>query len=351
MRRAPRALGRRAARADRGADVRHDARDERDRGGQDGAHGVLHDRGLPRHPAGARGRQARPVQADPVPAPVRARAGSRSRSASAWTPRASRSSRSTRPRVVAAIERARELGVEAIAVCLLWSIVNPAHEQRVGELIAAAPAGRAVHALARAQPDHPRVPARLVDRHRRVAEAAHAGVPLDDGERPARGRLRGPPADRDVVRRRLAARPGGRAADLLGRLRPVDGARRGAHVRARRVRRGGGRRPRRLRHGRDDVRRRPHVGRPRQRDRRDVARRALDRAHHRASARSTSSRSAPAAARSSGSTRAACCASGRSARAPIPALPATAAAAPSRRSPTPPSCSAGSTPPTSWAAC
>ncbi|MFN8185716.1 MAG: hydantoinase/oxoprolinase family protein [Gaiellales bacterium] len=37
--------------------------------------------------------------------------------------------------VVAAIERARALGVEAIAVCLLWSIVNPAHELRVGELI------------------------------------------------------------------------------------------------------------------------------------------------------------------------------------------------------------------------
>ena len=70
-RRAPRALGRGAARADRGADLRHDARDERDRGGQDRAHGVLHDRGLPGHPAGARGRQARPVQADPVPAPVR----------------------------------------------------------------------------------------------------------------------------------------------------------------------------------------------------------------------------------------------------------------------------------------
>jgi N-methylhydantoinase A len=32
--------------------------------------------------------------------------------------------------------RLRELGVEAVAVCLLWSIVNPAHELRVGELLA-----------------------------------------------------------------------------------------------------------------------------------------------------------------------------------------------------------------------
>jgi N-methylhydantoinase A len=34
-----------------------------------------------------------------------------------------------------AIERARGLGVEAVAVCLLWSIVNPAHELRIGELL------------------------------------------------------------------------------------------------------------------------------------------------------------------------------------------------------------------------
>ncbi len=37
--------------------------------------------------------------------------------------------------VLAAIEQARSLGAEAVAVCLLWSIVNPAHELRVGELI------------------------------------------------------------------------------------------------------------------------------------------------------------------------------------------------------------------------
>ena len=47
-------------------------------------------------------------------------------------------------------------------------------------------AGRAVHALAPAEPDHPRVPACLVDGDRRVAQAADAGVPADDGARPAR---------------------------------------------------------------------------------------------------------------------------------------------------------------------
>jgi N-methylhydantoinase A len=37
--------------------------------------------------------------------------------------------------VVAAITEARRLQAEAVAVCLIWSIVNPAHELRVGELL------------------------------------------------------------------------------------------------------------------------------------------------------------------------------------------------------------------------
>ncbi len=36
---------------------------------------------------------------------------------------------------LATIDRLRELDVEAVAVCLLWSIVNPAHELRIGELL------------------------------------------------------------------------------------------------------------------------------------------------------------------------------------------------------------------------
>jgi N-methylhydantoinase A len=37
--------------------------------------------------------------------------------------------------VVEAIGRMKQEGVQAVAVCLLWSIVNPAHEQRIGELL------------------------------------------------------------------------------------------------------------------------------------------------------------------------------------------------------------------------
>jgi N-methylhydantoinase A len=40
------------------------------------------------------------------------------------------------PGTLAVIGRLRALAVEAVAVCLLWSIENPAHELRVGELLA-----------------------------------------------------------------------------------------------------------------------------------------------------------------------------------------------------------------------
>ena len=38
---------------------------------------------------------------------------------------------------LAVIRRLRELEVEAVCVCFLWSIVNPEHEQRIGELLEA----------------------------------------------------------------------------------------------------------------------------------------------------------------------------------------------------------------------
>jgi N-methylhydantoinase A len=38
--------------------------------------------------------------------------------------------------VVETIGRLRDAKVEAVAVCLLWSVVNPAHEKRIGELLA-----------------------------------------------------------------------------------------------------------------------------------------------------------------------------------------------------------------------
>ena len=40
--------------------------------------------------------------------------------------------------VLAAVEDFRKLGVEAVAVCLLWSVVNGSHERRVGEIVRSA---------------------------------------------------------------------------------------------------------------------------------------------------------------------------------------------------------------------
>ena len=67
--------------------------------------------------------------------------------------------------------------VEAVAVCLLWSTVNPAHELRVGELLEQHLPGvpyTLSHAL---NPIAARVPPRLVRRDRRVAEAADDALP------------------------------------------------------------------------------------------------------------------------------------------------------------------------------
>ncbi len=39
--------------------------------------------------------------------------------------------------LIRSLDEMRRAGIEAVAVCLLWSIVNPAHELRVAELIQA----------------------------------------------------------------------------------------------------------------------------------------------------------------------------------------------------------------------
>ena len=110
---------------------------------------------------------------------------------------------------------ARASASQAIGVWLLWSTVNPGARAARRRADRRARARRPVHALAPAQPDRARVPARVVDRDRRLAEAADAGLPDRARARPARGRV-----PRAAVRRRPrsaapGARRGRRAADLL----------------------------------------------------------------------------------------------------------------------------------------
>ena len=96
-----------------------------------------------------------------VPGPVRPAVAHLRGPRADRSPTAPSSCRSTRHAVADVADRLRQLEVEAVAVCLLWSIVNPAHELRVGELLARAPAGASRHALARAQPEPARVPPRI----------------------------------------------------------------------------------------------------------------------------------------------------------------------------------------------
>ena len=127
-----------------------------------------------RHPAAARRRQAGPLPADPLSAAlrpalphVRDRGADRLRG-DVFIPLDEAS-------VLAAIAGAPRARREAIGVCLLWSIVNPAHELARRRADRRAAAGRALHALASAEPDRARVPACLVDRDRRLAQAGDAG--------------------------------------------------------------------------------------------------------------------------------------------------------------------------------
>ncbi len=226
-----------AARADGRVHVRHHARHERDRRGPNGAHRVLHDGGVSGRAAAPRGREAGAVPAAPVPAAVRSSLPDlRDPGANRLRGRRLRpAGRGERPR--RAIAEARRLGAEAVAVCLLWSIVNPAHELRVGELLEREWPGVAFTLSHRLNP--------IIREYRRASSTAiDASLkPLmqeylsDDGARSPAGRPRRPHLRRHVVRRRLAAAGGRRAADLLRRLRTVDGPGGGADVRAGRARR------------------------------------------------------------------------------------------------------------------
>ncbi len=96
---------------------------------------VLHHRGLSRHPAAARGRQARPVQADPLPAALRsALPHVRDRGAHGLRGRR-RSSRSTRIRSCARSRRRGHCAPRRSPSASCGRSSNPAHELRVGELL------------------------------------------------------------------------------------------------------------------------------------------------------------------------------------------------------------------------
>jgi hypothetical protein len=168
-------------------------------------------------------------------------------SASGWRSTAASSSRPARTRSTAR-RTAAGRGVEAVAVCLLHSYANPAHERRVAGAWTR-PGSRV--GIARRPARIPRVRALEHDGRQRVRDAAHGALP--DGARvPAR---RGAAQHHAVERRVDFGRPSAKAAAVQTILSgPAAGARR-------RARGGRGRRLRprdRVRHGRHLHRRDAH---------------------------------------------------------------------------------------------
>ena len=163
-----------------------------------------------------------------------------------------------------AVRELSEQGCEAFAICFLWSIQNPAHEQRAREIVAEGRSRRVRHDLAA---NSPLRSASTSGRSPRSStptsvRAPHRYLTSLDG-RLVRARLPRRP-DADAVPRRdgpTRGRQGPPGHD--DRLRP--GRRHGRHAAAGRGL--GPARRHRHRHGRHELRRRDHQG-PRARDRR-----------------------------------------------------------------------------------
>jgi len=140
--------------------------------------------------------------------------------------------------VIASIEDMKAADIEAVAVCLLWSIVEPAHELRVGELLAEHMPGVPVTLSHQANPslrEYRRASSTAIDASLKPLMSALHG--RSDGQAAGRGLWR-PGAHRHLERGRHRCRRRGEGADPPDQLRPRDGARGGTAFRPGRRRRG-----------------------------------------------------------------------------------------------------------------
>ena len=118
--------------------------------------------------------------------------------------------------LVETLNRVREFEVAAVAVCLLWSIVNPVHEERVGELVAEELPGVPYTLSHRLNPiirEYRRASSTAIDASLKPLMQRHLDEMAVDLRR---RRLRRRAAGGDVVRRR---------ADRCGRGRPARSTR------------------------------------------------------------------------------------------------------------------------------
>ena len=187
---------------------RHDARDQRHPHRHHGADGLPHHRGPSRHPAVPRGRAHRAVQLHralsralrPARAHLRGPRADRRRRRGRAAARRGRGRRAiARPAAASAASRRSPSACSGRSSTRRTSCA-------VGELLARASAGRARHALAPAQPVAARVPPRLVDRDRRLAEAADVRLPRGLEERLREAGFARPAADGHLAGRRDGCR-------------------------------------------------------------------------------------------------------------------------------------------------
>ncbi len=150
--------------------------------------------------------------------------------------------------VVGLCERLRRDGIEAVSVCLLWSIVNPAHERAVEELLAQHLPGVPVtlsHRVSSSIREFRRASAAAIDASLKPLMGRYLGT-LADGlaAEGFKGQLLVTTSQGGMLPAHVVAE----MPILSIKLRPVHGARRGPLVRGEDRWRGGRHRCRHWRH-------------------------------------------------------------------------------------------------------
>ena len=267
--------------------VRDDAGHERDRRGANRAHGLLHHGGFPGHPAPARGRQAGAVPPAPVPAAVRP-ALPDLRDPRADRRRGRRLRRARRDERAGARSRSRERLARGGGRRLPALVDRQPGARAARRRAARGGAGRASRTRSRIGSTRSSASTgALLDRDRRLAEAADAGAPARAGARPAATRA----SPGTSSSRPRSAAPGGRRRSIERPIYSVGSGPSMAPVAALTYAAAEhadeGQRSDRLRHGRHDLRRQPGLAAARSSSRRDLARRDAGSATSPGSARST----------------------------------------------------------------
>ena len=209
-------------------------------------------RGHPVHPAHQPQDALRPALDED-----RSRSSRAGATASAWTSgsarTARRSGRSTRPRCASSAAASATSGAEAVAISLLFSYVNPEHEERVKEIVAEELPGMPIsvsHEVAPIWREYERTSTTIADAYLKPLMERYVGS-LDAALRDAG--MTHAVDDHEVERRRDALR--------RGRARPIQTAQSGpagGMLDAAVARRSGGAEPADARHGRHQRRRRHH---------------------------------------------------------------------------------------------